>query len=159
MTLPEIPERYIIPAARPDWAELLVDWQPLIPNSSSLWLLTMFGEVFFCHQDGKIGMLKVGGFQYEVVAKDKADFQEWLADPDKMADWFLDPLVDRLEAGGRNLQQGECYSFVKPLALGGTLTLENVMIIPIREHFRCWGEVFRQIKGVPDGGQVILKVI
>jgi hypothetical protein len=30
------------------------------------------------------------------------------------------------------------------------------MTIPIREHFGCWGEVFQQIKDMPDGSQVIL---
>jgi T6SS immunity protein Tdi1, C-terminal len=145
MALPEIPAGYILPAVRPDWEKLLVDWQPLLPPQRSLWLLTKFGEVFFCHQDGKIGMLQVSGFQYKVVAKDKTDFQERLVDP--------------LEAIGRHLQPEQCYSFITPLALGGGLTIENVMVIPIWEHFGCWGDVFRQLKDVPDGGQVVLKVV
>lgn len=155
----DIPQQYVLPISRTDWADLLIDWQPLLPPGYSLWLLTKFGEVFVTQQDGRVGMLQVSGFQYHVVAKDKTDFQEWLADPDKMADWFLAPLVDRLEAAGRHLQPEQCYSFTKPLGLGGALTPENVMTIPIREHFKCWGEVFRQIKYVPDGGEVILKPI
>jgi hypothetical protein len=116
MALPDISERYILPAVRPDWEELLADWQPLLPPQRSPWLLTKFGELFFCHQDGKIGMLQVSGFQYQVVAKDKTDFQEWLVDPDKLAKWFLAPLVDRLESTGRHLQPELCYSFITPLA-------------------------------------------
>jgi hypothetical protein len=157
MTLPDIPERYVLSAVRADWAELLTDWQPLIPQESSLWLLTKFGEVFFCQPDRRIGMLQVSGFQYQVVAKDKTDFQEWLVDPDKLVDWFLAPLIDRLKGAGRHLQPEQCYSFKKPLGLGGTLTVENVMTVPIREHFALWGEVFRQIKDMPDGGDVVLK--
>jgi hypothetical protein len=153
----EIPEKYILPPVRSDWSELLSDWQPLIPQSSLMWLLTKFGEIFFCHQDEKIGMLQVSAFQYKTVAKDKTDFQEWLVDPDKMSEWFLAPLVDRLEAVGKFLQSEQCYSFIKPLGLGGTLTVENVMIVPIREHFGLWGEVFRQIKNMPEGGEVVLK--
>lgn len=158
MTPLDIPQQYVLPISRADWAELFRDWQPLIPPHSTLWLLTKFAEVFFVQQDGRVGMLQVSGFQYQVVAKDKTDFQEWLADPDKMAEWFLAPLVDRLEAAGRHLQAEQCYSFTTPLGLGGALTLENVMLIPIREHFGCWGEVFRQIKDIPDGGRVTLKV-
>jgi hypothetical protein len=157
MTPLDIPQQYVLPVTRPDWAELLADWLPLLPSCYSLWLLTRFGEVFLIQQDGRVGMLQVSGFQYQVVAKDKTDFQEWLADPDKVAEWFLAPLIDRLEAAGRHLQPEQCYSFTTPLGLGGALSIENVMTIPIREHFRCWGEVFRQIKDVPDGGQVILK--
>jgi hypothetical protein len=154
----DIPQQYVLPVSRTDWAELLADWQPLLPPHASPWLLTKFGEVFFVQQDGRVGMLQVSGFQYQVVAKDQTDFEEWLADPDKMAEWFLATLVDRLEAAGRHLKPDQCYSFTTPLGLGGALTLENVMMIPIREHFRCWGEVFRQIKDVPDGGQVIFKI-
>jgi hypothetical protein len=157
MTPLDIPQQYVLSVSRTDWAELLADWQPLLPPGHSLWLLTKFGELFVIQQDGRVGMLQVSGFQYQIAAKDKTDFQEWLADPDKMAEWFLAPLVDRLEAAGRYLQPEQCYSFITPLGLGGTLTLENLMAIPIREHFRCWGEVFRQIKDVPDGGHVILK--
>jgi len=113
--------------------------------------------VFLCHQDGRVGMLQVSGFRYDVVAKDKTDFQEWLVDPEKMAEWFLAPLVDRLEAAGRLLGPDRCYSFITPLGLGGALKTENVMTIPIREHFGCWGEVFRQIKDMPHGSEVILK--
>jgi hypothetical protein len=158
MALPDIPERYILPATRSDWNELLADWQPIIPEASSPWLLTKFGEIFFSHNDGKIGMLQVSAFQYQIVARDRTDFQEWLVDPDKMADWFLAPLVERLEAARRHLQPEQCYSFIKPLALGGGLMVENVMTVSIREHFGCWGEVFQQIKDVPDGAHVILKV-
>ena len=157
MTPLDIPQQYVLPISRTDWAELLVDWQPLLPPGYSLWLLTKFGEIFVIQHDGRVGMLQVSGFQYQVVAKDKTDFQEWLADPDKMAEWFLAPLVDQLEAADRRLQPEQCYSFTIPLGLGGALTAENVMTIPIREHFGCWGEVFRQIKDVPDGGHVILK--
>ena len=157
MALPEIPKRYILPAARSDWTELLADWQPLIPPQSSPWVLTKFGEVFFSQPDGKIGKLEVSGFQYHVVAKDKIDFQEWLVDPDKLSDWFLAPLVDQLESSGRMPGSDQCFSFIIPLGLQGRLAADNVMTIPIREHFGCWGELFQQIKDLPDGSQIVLK--
>src|ERR1043166_1922762 len=158
MTPPDIPRRYLLPDSRPNWVELLADWKAGIPPGASPWLLTKFGDVFFCQAEGKIGMLQVSGFRYQVVANDKIDFLEWLVDPDKMADWFLAPLVDSLEIVGRHLESEQCYSFIKPPGLGGDLTVANVMAIPIREHFGLWGEVFRQIKDLPDGGQIVLKV-
>jgi hypothetical protein len=157
MTLPDIPERYVLPTGRADWAALLTDWQPLIPQQSSPWLLTKFGEVFFCQHDGKIGMLQVSGFQYQVVAKDKTDFQEWLVDPDKMSEWFLAPLVDRLEATGRLLGSDQCYSFVKPLGLGGTVSVENVAVLPVQDHFCGWGKVFLQVGSLPPGTEVVAR--
>jgi hypothetical protein len=103
-------------------------------------------------------MLQVSGFQYLVVAEHRQDFEEWLADPDKMTDWFLAPLVDHLVALDKGLPPGKCYSFITPLGLGGQLIEENVMVIPIAEHFGCFGAIFQQIKDLPEGSQIILKV-
>jgi hypothetical protein len=153
----DIPLQYVLPISRTDWSELFADWQPLVPAHSSPWLLTKFGDVFLIQPDGKVGMLQVSGFQYNVVAKDKTDFQEWLVDPEKMAEWFLAPLVDQLEAAGKVLKTDECYSFIRPEGFGGSVTLENVMIVPRREHFGLWGKVFRQIKDMSDGQEVVFK--
>lgn len=148
---------YTLPVDRTDWDALLLDWAPLIPSDSSRWLLSRFGELFLQQADGKIGMLQVSDFRYEVVAKDKKDFEEWLVDPDKMTEWFLAPLVDQLAAAGPGLQTGYCYSFKQALGLGGKLSRENVMDVPIPEHFGLWGDVYRQIKDLPPGTEVVLK--
>jgi hypothetical protein len=148
---------YTLPVERSDWDALLVDWSSLIPRGSSRWMLTRFGELFFEHADGKIGMLQVSDFQYAIVAKNKKDFEEWLVDPDHMSEWFFAPLVNHLVANGKILKPDYCYSFKRALGLGGSLNAENVMDIPIREHFGLWGEVYRQIKDLPIGSQVVLK--
>jgi hypothetical protein len=102
-------------------------------------------------------MLQVSGFQYAIVAKDQAGFREWLVDPDKLSEWFLAPLVDKLEASGRLLGDGQCYSFVQALGLGGALSIANVTVIPIENHFRGWGKIFRQVGGLPPGTEIVAK--
>lgn len=157
MTLPDIPNQYTLPVSRPDWPILLADWQSLMPEGWSPWLLTKFGELFVTQPDGKIGMLQVSGFQYAIVAKDQTDFREWLVDPDKLSEWFLAPLVDKLEGSGRLLGAGQCYSFVQALGLGGTLSVANVTVIPVENHFRGWGKVFRQVDDLPPGTEIVAK--
>ena len=148
---------YTLAANRSDWGELLTEWQPILPANAKLWILSCFGELFFEHSNGKIGMLQVSAFRYEVVAKDKKDFEEWLVDPDKMSEWFLAPLVDRLVVSGKTLKPDSCYSFITPLGLGGQIEEKNVSMLPVSDHFGCWGEIFRQVKDVPDGGHVIIR--
>ena len=150
---------YLLPVQRTDWHQLLAKWSELIPADSTPWLLSRFGELFLEQSDRKIGMLQVSGFQYQVVAEDKHDFEDWIADPDKVAEWFLAPLVDNLVSRGKSLSPGQCYSFITPLGLGGQLIEENVMLIPIDEHFRCFGDIFQQIKELPDGSQIKLKIV
>jgi hypothetical protein len=155
--LPDVSEKYLLPVERNDWPELLREWRVIVPEGSTPWVLSRFGELFLREPDGRIGMLQVSGFRYEIVAQHKLDFQEWLENPDKMSEWFLAPLVDRLVALGKSLTDGRCYSFITPLGMGGTLSQENVMVIPIQEHFGLWGEVFRQVNDLPEGSQPILK--
>jgi hypothetical protein len=139
-------EPYLLPVDRDDWPELLASWRELVPADSSPWLLSRFGELFLEQSDKRIGMLQVSGFRYCIVAENMQDFDEWLDDPDKRIEWFLAPLVDGLVLAGKRLLAGYCYSFITPLGLGGQLSEENVMMIPIREHFLCLGSVFQQIK-------------
>jgi hypothetical protein len=150
-------QKYLLTIERNDWNEILRDWSELIPANSTRWLLSSFGELFFIQPDGRIGQLQVSAFQYQVVAQNTQDFEEWLDDPDKLTDWLLAPLVDLLAAAGKQLKPDSCYSFITPLGLGGQLSADNVMVIPIREHFCCFGEIFQHIKDVPDGDQIILK--
>src|SRR5277367_4060379 len=78
MALPDIPNQYTLSVSRPDWPKLLVDWQPVLPEGFTPWLLTRFGELIVREPNGKIGILRVSTFDYEVVAKDEQDFREWL---------------------------------------------------------------------------------
>jgi len=152
-------QNYLLPVQRTDWHQLLAKWSEIIPPDSTPWLLSCFGELFLEQSDQKIGILQVSGFQYQVVAENKHDFEKWIADSDKMAEWFLVPLVDNLVSRGKSLSPGQCYSFITPLGLGGQLIEENVMLIPIDEHFRCFGDIFQQIKELPDGSQIKLKIV
>jgi hypothetical protein len=157
MALPDILSQYTLPVARPDWPSLLADWKPLLPEGATPWLLTKFGDLFISQRDAKIGMLQVSSFQYAIVAKDQTDFREWLVDPDKMSEWFLAPLIDRLEAAGRLLGAEQCYSFIQALGLGGALSVENVAVLPVQSHFCGWGKVFRQVGGLPPGTEVVAR--
>jgi len=157
MNLDDI-QKYLLPIDHVDWDQLLASWRELIPSDSRRWLLSRFGELFLEQSDGKIGMLQVTGFQYEVVAENKQDFVEWLDDPDKMTVWFLAPLVDRLVSQGKCLPPGQCYSFITPLGLGGQITEDNVIMIPIEKHFTSFGRIFQQVRDLPHGTQIRLAV-
>jgi len=158
MTQCEIPARYTLPVSRQDWSELLADWRTLLPERAEPWLLTKFGELFVREQSNRIGLLRVSSFEYARVATDEKDFREWLVDPDKMTEWFLAPLVDRLESSERILGPDQCYSFVRALALGGTLSEDNVVLLSIPNHFCGWGKVFRQIGDLPPGSHIIANI-
>jgi hypothetical protein len=65
----DLPEQYTLPVSRSDWPELLAGRESLLPEGSIPCVLTEFGELFVTQIDGKVGMLQVSCFQYQVVAK------------------------------------------------------------------------------------------
>jgi hypothetical protein len=69
------------------------------------------------------------------------------------------PLVDKLVAAGIRPGEGQCYSYWKLPILGGDYTVQNTVLLPIREHFGCWGSVHEQLKDVPDGTEVSINVV
>jgi hypothetical protein len=66
--------------------------------------------------------------------------------------------VDRLVEAGVLLEPGQCYSFVTPPILGGEYSVENTMVVPITEHLGLYGSYHEQLRDVPDGSKVVIKV-
>jgi hypothetical protein len=73
-------------------------------------------------------------------------------------DWLMKPLVDQLVAAGVLLQTGQCYSFLTPPVLGGDYTVQNTVVLPISEHYGVYGSYHEQLRGVPDGTKIVIKV-
>lgn len=107
-------------------------------------------------------------FQAEARAKASAGFEVWEKDAQGRrapaggrAMYYpvlhVAPLAGNELAAGYD-RSGQCYSFRQLPVLGGTYAPENRMAFPIREHFRGWGSVHRQMADLPDGSHVIIKL-
>ena len=92
------------------------------------------------------------------LAENRDDFATLIDEDDNADDWLMIPLVDRLVAAGVLLKPGECYSFLIPPVLGGDYTIENTVVLPIIEHYGVYGSYHEQLRGVPDGTKVVIKV-
>jgi hypothetical protein len=47
---------------------------------------------------------------------------------------------------------------VIPPVLGGDYTIENSVVLPVREHFGVYSSYHEQLRGVPDGTKVVIKI-
>jgi len=56
-------------------------------------------------------------------------------------------------------EEGRCYCFKVPPALGGTYDANNIAAISLKELIAFSGDIAEQIKDVPDGGKVEFKWI
>jgi hypothetical protein len=120
--------------------------------------MNRYGDLFMILPDGTVHMLDVGAGSFAKVAENKDDFGRRIDEDDNAEDWLMIPLVDRLVAAGVLLKPGQCYSFVTPPILGGDYTVENTVLLPITEHYGVYSSYHDQLRGVPDGTKVTIKV-
>lgn len=149
---------YIIDHSGLDWAHLLSGWEWLLPAEFSVWLMNRYGDLFLILPDGSIHMMDIGDGSLTKMAESKDEFSRIIDEDGNADDWLMIPLVDRLVAAGVLLQPGKCYSHLTPPVLGGDYTVENTVVLPVAEHYGLYGSYHEQLRGVPDGTNVVLKV-
>jgi hypothetical protein len=141
-----------------DWPSMLGDWSWLLPATLTVWTMNRFGDLFIVLDDGTVHMLDIGGGTLRKVADSRDDFTTKLDEGDNANQWLMIPLIDRLIASGFTLREGQCYSYKHPPVLGGDYNVQNTCVLPIGEHYAAYASIHNQIKDLPDGTEVVLKV-
>jgi hypothetical protein len=150
---------YLIEQAGIDWSKTMASWSWLVPQRFTLWLVNKFADLFLVLPDGAVHMLDVGAGTLKQVADCRKDFCVKIDENDNANQRLMIPLVDRLVAAGVVLQPGQCYGFKTPPVLGGEYTIQNVGPLSVWDYLSAYGSLHEQIRDVPDGGQVIIKVV
>jgi hypothetical protein len=150
---------YLLAHEEFDWPLILADWRWLLPHGeSAVLLMSRYGDLFLEFDEGGIHMLDVGNGSLEKVAESSPDFWRKINEAESANNWLMIPLVDQLVAAGNVLEPGRCYSFIIPPVLGGEYTVENTASLKVQEHFGVYASIHDQIKELPDGAQVRLRV-
>jgi hypothetical protein len=150
---------YLIDQRGIDWPKTLASWSWLVPAEFTLWLINRFADLFLVLPDSTVHMLDVGVGTLTKVADSRDDFRAKIDDVDTANEWLMIPLVDRMVAAGVVLQPGQCYGFKTPPVLGGDYTVENCGPLPVWDYLGAYGSIHEQLRDVPDGSQVVLKVV
>ena len=124
----------------------------------TIWFVNRFGDIFAALDDGSIHMLDVGGGTFKPIANSRDDFSIMLNEDSYANQWLMIPLIDSLVDAGKQLRHGYCYGYLQSPVLGGDYTVENTTVIPISEHYGLNASIHTQIKDLPDGSMVRLKV-
>jgi len=150
---------YLIDHYEFDWPRILADWAWLLPHKEfTIWLMNRYGDLFLIFEDGTLHMLDVGNGSLEKLAENRDDFYRKIDEGDHANIWLMIPLVDLLIEAGKELLPGQCYTFITPPVLDGKYTVENTAILNIPEHYGVYAATHNQIKDLPDGTQVRLRV-
>jgi hypothetical protein len=140
-------------------AELHKAWAWFLPKTFKPIMASTLGDIFF-QQDGEaIFWLNTGTAEITQVAKSHAEFLEILK-TEKADEWFMPGLIQQLKDAGNILKPDYCYTYVTlPIFKEGKYEASNLNPVPVKEHFGITGTIHHQIREVPDGGRVKIKIV
>jgi hypothetical protein len=129
-----------------DSGDALEAWRRLDFGDARPFVVTALGDVFVEWSNGEIGFLDT----YEgVVRRAAPDAQAWttaVQQSENLEAWFSPSLVLELRRRGLVLSEGQCYSPLQPLVLGGTKAAENFAVTSWRVHVGMIGRLYQQVR-------------
>ena len=126
---------YTIDSAELDWAQLLANWAPPLPESLAVWFANRFGDIFVIPEYGSVQLLDIQTGMVRKIAEGRDDFAERIDSENNAREWLLMPLVDRCMASGLTVSANQCYGFKIPPILGGSYENDNIVVKDMVEHY------------------------
>ena len=118
-----------------------------------------FGNLMIKDTEGKYWRLCPEDVYCEVVAENREELDALSTDQEFLEDWYMKTLVEVAKDILGPLEEGRKYYLVISGVLGGEYGISNIKTAPLVEIIRYSGDVGKQIKDLPDGAQIKLKVI
>ena len=139
--------------------KLTENWTWLIGTDKKVLLVSTIGDMFLTDNNKRVYWLDVGGGEFKLVADTIEDFEERLKDIEQVNEWFMIDLATELRHSEKKLKDGQLYSYYKLPIIGGDYTVDNFAPLGIEEHFGYLGDIHKQIKDLPDGTKVEIKIV
>ena len=118
-----------------------------------------FGNVIVRDASGSYWRIVPEDLSCEVVAENRAALDTLSRDQVFLKDWYMESLVaDAVRVHGP-LEGGRKFFLLTPGPLGGAYDSKNVRTAPVEEVLGLAGDIARQIKDLPDGAKVEIKVV
>ena len=134
---------------------LLADWHWLLGTENLPVLVTKAGDVFTQNVGtNQIMFLDVVQGSASVVAKGSDELHSLLKNVEFVAHHFALNLVAPLIKSGPPLPEGSLYGWKRLPVLGGEYSTENLEPTDIEVHFSVAGQLWRQVKDLPDGTKI-----
>lgn len=118
-----------------------------------------FGNLIVRAADGTYWRICPEELSCEVVARSAEEFAVLSRGDDFRTDWEMARLVEQARAKLGPLTADRCYCLKLPAVIGGAYDAANMGTISRKELVSFAGDLAEQIKDLPDGAQVQIKII
>lgn len=118
-----------------------------------------FGNLMIKDYQGRYWRLCPEDVYCKVVAQNREELDQLFSDQEFLEDWDMQRLVTQARKYLGPLSTGKKYCLVIPGILGGEYAISNIKTAPLVELIRFSGDLATQIKDLPDGARIQLKVV
>jgi len=118
-----------------------------------------FGNLIILDEIGQYWRLCPEELRCDIVAKDQDSWEILKRDHNFIQGWNMTRLVDIAVQEHGPLEHGYKFHLVYPAVLGGAYEIENIKPAPLLEIIRISGSIAQQIKDLPEGAKVELKIV
>lgn len=137
-----------------DRESFLSDWDWLLDKSMMPVLITAAGDVFVQSQSGSVHFLDTVEGSINDVCANGSEFEEKLKNIEFVHQFFYPQIILDMRNNGLTLDQGQCYSYKKPLVLGGQDDIDNIEVTDVAVHVSIMGQIHKQVKDLPPGTKI-----
>src|SRR6476660_4195732 len=92
-----------------DVDDILSCWQWLLADMKVVITISVLGDLFLLGKDQAIYWLQTDSGELTKVADNLQQYQNYLSDDEKLDNWFLPLLVEKLIVAGKTLKENEVY--------------------------------------------------
>ena len=117
-----------------------------------------FGNLIIKDKSGRYWRLCPEELSCEVVAHNREELDALSHNQEFLHDWYMRNLVTEAKEKLGPLAEGRKYCLKIPGILGGEYGGSNLATVPLVELVRFSGDVANQIKDLPSGTKIELKV-
>jgi len=117
-----------------------------------------FANYILKDEDDKFWRMCPEDVYCKVIAESIEDYNRLITDDEFVDDWFMDAIVAEAKESLGELADGQKYALIIPGVLDGDYGGENLKIAAIEEIISFAGDLGKQIKDLPDGSKIELKI-
>jgi hypothetical protein len=118
-----------------------------------------FGNLLVEDIGGQVWRICPEELSCKVVAASRSELTRLQASSDFQEDWAMERLVEAATRFLGSLSSGRCFCLNIPAGLGGAYERENMGTISVAELIAASGDIAEQIKDLPPGTKVDIKVV
>jgi len=117
-----------------------------------------FGNLMVRDPSGQYWRICPEDLYCKIIAEDRSALDTLIDDEEFQQDWNMPALVKEAQAKVGPLEDGRKYCLKIPGSLGGEYGGANLASISLFELIEASGDIAFQIKNLPDGTQVQLRI-